>query len=358
MIEVLTYDEILKTMKDKFKEESGCDVDDASDIGIRLRVLAGQLHSHNLQMKYVCNQLFIKSAKGDYLDEHAKMRGLKRRKSTKAHGTVRFSCEELAQSNIVIPKKTRCAILGDSTAVYETVEEVVLQQGQQSVEAKVIATQGGTKGNAAKGVVTTLVNPPQQITSVTNITELTGGSEEESDNSLRQRLFDSFSSISNGANPQFYVELAMQNPKVISANIINCARGAGTVDVVFETCEKEQSKIDEIQTQLNNLLKSKREIGTDAKAFNCLNQPIDITVYLKVSKGQDANAVISSCKDQISDYVSKLKVGENLRVSEVSNILYTTKGIENYKLHTPIEDTSISGRSKLNINNLNITNSI
>lgn len=358
MIEVLTYEQILDTMKDTFKQESGCDVDDASDVGIKLRVLAGQLYSHSKQMEFVCKQLFLKTATGNHLDNHAKMRGLERREATKAHGIVRFGCEEISQTDVLIPKGTKCAILDEDSEIYETTEDVILQKGQQFVDVNVIAIDGGTKSNASKGVVTTLINPPQTITSVTNISEMTGGSEKEFDDSLRNRLYESYRNISNGANKQFYVEVAMSNPKVISANIISCARGAGTVDVVFESSEQQEEEIDKIKKQLDIQLNFIREIGTSAKSFPCINELIDIVIYIKISHGADKQTVINEATQKIRCYLDKLKVGENLIVAELSNILYTTNGIENYSIVTPKEDTSICGRNKLKINNLSITDDI
>lgn len=40
-----TYESILSRMQDRFQELAGFPADDASDIGIRLKVLAGELFS-------------------------------------------------------------------------------------------------------------------------------------------------------------------------------------------------------------------------------------------------------------------------------------------------------------------------
>lgn len=235
MIEALTYEEILAQMKQKFKQESGFEADDATDIGIRLRLLAGQLFSQSQQISFVAKQVFLQTATGEYLDKHAQMRGMTRRSATKSHGTVRFSVAQAAVADIVIPKGTLCAVSGDSTQTYETTQQATLLLGQVQVDVPTIAVNSGEKGNAAKGVVTMLVNPPQGITAVTNITEMTGGSEQESDNLLRDRVFESYRQLANGANLEYYKEIATKNSRVISANAIATARGAGTVDVVFDT---------------------------------------------------------------------------------------------------------------------------
>lgn len=354
MIKPLTYDEILKSMKDEFKIQSGCNADDASDVGIKLRVLAGQLYSLSTQMDFVCKQLFLSTATGEYLDNHARARGLTRRKETKAHGVARFFCEDVAQTDILIPKQTRCAILMENSEIYETTKKAIIKQGESFVDVDIVAVKGGESANAVTGVITTLINPPSLVKSVTNITELTGGSEKESDENLRKRIAQSLKIVSNGANKEFYSEIALEHPKVISANIVDCARGAGTVDVVVETSEQKENDNNSIISQLNTVLNEKREIGTDVKAFLCENLPIDINAHLKIDSFFDSQSVIDSCKLKISNYIGSLKVGENLKVAEISNILYNEQGVLNYKIETPTDDTSIAGRCKLKIRNLNV----
>ncbi|MEG2015651.1 MAG: baseplate J/gp47 family protein, partial [Oscillospiraceae bacterium] len=254
MIKALTYEEILTTMKTKFKQESGFEADDASDIGIRLRLLAGQLFSQSADISFVANQVFLQTASGEFLDKHAQMRGFSRRLATKAHGTARFATAKAALSDIVIPIGTLCAISGANAQNYATTQQATLLQGKTFVDIPIVAQSSGTNGNAALGCVTILINPPQGINSVTNTTVITGGSEQEDDELLRSRIFKSFAQISNGANQQFYEEIAMQNPKVISVNAISTARGAGTVDVVFDTAEQDTAQINAIKNALDTQL--------------------------------------------------------------------------------------------------------
>lgn len=355
MIEALTYEEILTKMKNEFKSKSGYEADDATDIGIRLKLLAGQLFSLSQNTEFVAKQLFLQTATGDYLDKHAEMRGLSRKSATKAHGTVRFFTAQPATADIIIPAGTLCATAGENAPTYETTQTVTLLQGQTQADVSVVAVNSGTQSNGAVGCVCVLINPPQEITSVSNTSELTGGGEKENDEWLRERILKSFREVSNGANLQFYEEIAMENAKVISAKAISAARGAGTVDVVFDTAETEQTQIDAIKTALDTELASKREIGTDAKAFNCTAQSVDIVVYVKVKSGYTSSTVVNLCKQKVNEYMSSLKVGENFACSKLGNYLYAIDGIENYKIISPAEDTAISSRSKLKTGTLTVS---
>ena len=53
-----TYDEILQRMQETFAQQAGFQADDASDIGIRLKVLAGEIYSACSQAEFLKRQAF------------------------------------------------------------------------------------------------------------------------------------------------------------------------------------------------------------------------------------------------------------------------------------------------------------
>ncbi|MFY9198953.1 MAG: baseplate J/gp47 family protein [Acutalibacteraceae bacterium] len=346
MIKALTYDEILGQMKEKFRQESGFEADDASDIGIRLRLLAGQLYSQSADISFISRQVFLQSATGEYLDMHAQIRGISRREATKAHGTARFFTTFEEHEDITIPEGTVCAISGDDNQRYVTTAQAILLHGQTQVDVPIEAVNSGRKGNAAIQTITMLVNPPQEITSVCNITALTGGYEQENDYLLRRRLIESYSQMSNGANLQYYKEIAMQNPRVIAANAISSVRGPGTVDVFIDTTEEDYEDIDEIIEELNEAFEIAREIGVDVKAFICDYSADMIVVNIRPKKDYKAKDVIEQAKAELTEYASSLDVGENVRCSQLHRILYGIEGIENYEVASPTGDTKISRQNR------------
>ena len=63
-----TYDAILARMKEKFQELSGFSADDASDVGIRMKVLAGEVFSLWNGLEWLKRQAFPATAMGEYLE--------------------------------------------------------------------------------------------------------------------------------------------------------------------------------------------------------------------------------------------------------------------------------------------------
>lgn len=73
-----SYEDILKRMKDQFTSSAGYSPDDASDIGIRMKVLAGEVYSVCSSIDWLNMQTFAQSAQGSQLDLRAQERGLQR----------------------------------------------------------------------------------------------------------------------------------------------------------------------------------------------------------------------------------------------------------------------------------------
>ena len=101
-----SYNEILERMEDKYYQLSGYRADECGDIGIRLRVLAGEIFSMGTQMDWLRKQIFFSTASGEMLDLHAAARGLSRYKGKKAKGTVIIRTEMPAEYDISIPAAT------------------------------------------------------------------------------------------------------------------------------------------------------------------------------------------------------------------------------------------------------------
>ena len=60
----MTYDQILSSMQNKFFELTGVNADDASDIGIRMKVLANQLELLYIATEKQYKQIYPQTATG------------------------------------------------------------------------------------------------------------------------------------------------------------------------------------------------------------------------------------------------------------------------------------------------------
>lgn len=335
----ITYDEILTNMQEKFRELAGFEADDASDIGIRLKVLAGELFSISTNIDWLKNQMFPQSAIGEQLDLHAQERGLKRKSASKSRGTLQFSRPSKITYDIAIPKGTICSTGQADGVRFITIADAVLSAGQLSVTVEAQSERRGSDTNVAVGSICVMVTPPAGMGSVTNVTAFTGGNDQESDEELRERLLYSYENISNGTNRAFYRDCALSFDGVHSVSIVSTPRGGGSVDIYVagKGGVVSSSLISEIQTYIDEL----REINVDAKVKSPSLMSVSVKGTIQAKSGYQASDVIDAVKVSLQNYFDTLSIGEKVKRIDLYNAIFETEGVENYKLTSPVADVTV-----------------
>ena len=215
-----TYEQIVERMREEFCDEAGFEPQESSDIGIRMRVLAGEIFSLWNGLEYWKRQAFPDTAIGVYLENHAGQRGLTRRKAVCAQGSLTFSRSTALWYDTEIPAGTICATAGENGIRFVTTEDAVLAAEALSVSVPARAESGGQAGNAAADTVCVLVTVPEGIEAVENPQPFTGGLDGETDEELRARLLDSYRTVPNGTNAGFYRDQALRHEGVLSVGVI------------------------------------------------------------------------------------------------------------------------------------------
>ena len=123
-----TYESILSRMQDRFQELAGFPADDASDIGIRLEVLAGELFSACTNLDWLKRQVFPRAA-SIQLDYHAQQRGIQRKSAVRSQGTLEFSREAALLYDVTIPEGTVCAVSQEEGLRFVTTRKGILKAG-------------------------------------------------------------------------------------------------------------------------------------------------------------------------------------------------------------------------------------
>lgn len=338
-----TYEEILTSMQGKFKELAGFEADDASDIGIRLKVLAAELFSIDTNIEWLKNQMFPQTAIGKQLDYHAQERGIERKAASKSKGILKFSRPSKATYDISIPKGTVCSTNGSDIVRVVTVEDVTLPAGELSVTVEAQSEVGGSNTNVAVGNICVMVTIPAGMGSVTNTTAFTGGNDQESDEKLRERILFSYENISNGTNCAFYRDCALSFDEVNSVSVVATPRGSGSVDVYIagKGGTVDSSLVTEVQSYINEL----REINVDAKVKSPSLVSVAVTGTVKPKSGYQVDDVINACKVSLQNYFDSLSIGQAVKKIDLYNAIFSTEGVENYALTVPVADITINKTS-------------
>lgn len=323
-----TYEDILKRMQDKYNKLTGFDVDDASDIGIRLKVLAGEILSLEANIMWLKNQMFVQTATEQQLEYHALERGLTRKAAVCSTGTLTFSRDTALGNDILIPIGTICSTTGVNGTRYETTETVTLTAGDLSVTANARSCEGGADKNASVGSIKVMVTPPPGITSVTNDVAFTGCAAAETDSELRERILTSYKNISNGTNAAFYKEEILKYDCVHSVSVVPLARGNGTVDIYVAGKGEVLSSADisRVQTGIDKL----REINVDIQVKNPTLISSGVTVNIYIEDGYIFSNVKSECIAALTEYYNNLGVGEPQLLADIGDVIYHVEGVKNY----------------------------
>jgi uncharacterized phage protein gp47/JayE len=325
-----TYADILALMQERYRELAGFEADDASDIGIRLKVVAQEvsgLYAHCAEMR---RQAFAQTSTGAYLDMHAETRGLARKEAIPAKGILRFTRAIPTSSDIHIDAGVICATRPDLPVRFETTEPAVLAAGQTQVDIPAVAVDAGRCGNVATGSVCLMITPAVGITGVGNPSPFSGGVDGEDDTALRERLLESYRNISNSANSAFYYDKAMGFTGVESAAVIPRARGRGTVDVVIHPARTVDAGA--VATGLQRKLSAEKEINVDVLVRAATVRTQAVTAEISVEEGSGFDAVSGACQKAVEAHIEGLAVGERMLLARLGAAILAVDGVYNYKL--------------------------
>lgn len=325
--------DFLQKMQQRYEELTGIPADEASDIGIRLRILAEQLELLYQQLEEEKKQAFAQTATGLALEQHAQQKGLQRRKAVAAQGEVTFSRTAAADEPIVIPQGVFLTVPSGSIR-YVTVQPVTLQAGQTQVKSVVRCQTTGKSGNVAAGSLTVMVTPVQGIAAVYNEQAILSGEDAEGDEALRQRLLDSFRQVSNGTNQAFYYDRAMSYPGVRCAKVIPRVNGVNTVGILLHGAGVNEALIAQMQEEIGQL----KEINVDLSIKKAKEKPQQIEVEIAVEDGYSFEDISTLCQQAVGRMMERQKIGQGLFPALVCREIFTCEGVENCRVKLPAQD--------------------
>lgn len=311
-----------------YEEESGFRPENESDIMLRLRALAGELYQEHIFAEYILRQMFPMTATGEYLEAHAAQRGITRKSGTSAVGKVTFYAAGDEHGDILIPQGTEVCTTEEMLR-FVTDSEAVLPENTESVQVKVTAAKIGKAYNIRNNSIGIMVTPVLGIGAVKNTDAFSGGTDDESDDQLRERVEESYRDISNGANEAYYRSIAMSVDGVYSASAVGCGRGVGTVDV-YALGKGKVLTLDQFR-KIQALLDEKREINVDAKVFSPNAFTVNLYIRLTVADGYDFDTVAENVKTAVTDYINDLGIGKSVWLSDVGDVIYHIEGVAGYR---------------------------
>lgn len=327
----MTYDKIINEMKNTYFDTCGERLTDGSPVLKRLEAAASEIYALFCYGDYIFKQAFVQSATGDSLDAHAELRGLERKSASCATGELTFYLGEEGAENIFIPKGTICSVNGKPYLQYATTMNAIIEAGRMSISIPAASIGNGQEYNVGDGEITVMVNAPASVTGVINADAFTGGTDDECDLSLRNRIISVYSAYNNGINCSFIANVICNLDFVLDC-FVSSGNAGGEVVVVVKTKTGMLS--------ISDINRIKNAVGIDTAVGGyvtvAIAQPQDYSMVIEanIRSGFNKNDVEAEVEHLTREICSSLKIGEALELNKISKALVGVEGLSDFNVHS------------------------
>ena len=273
---------------------------------------------------------------GTYLDDHAKARAMKRRAATAANGTLTITGEE----GSIIPAGSVFAttsVNGEQSVEYATVQEATIPEGG-TIDVYVVCTQAGTIGNTAASTVIHVGSSIAGITAVTNSEAITGGTEEEEDESLIDRIAEYDQSLGDSyvGSPADYKRWAESVDGVGSASVISAKDTSGLVTIVLTDANgapATQTLCDAVYDHIMSPNDKSARLAPTGASLSVV-APATVTISIKaqvvLSDDETVESVTAEFLSRLQAYLPEAIQDEEIKYSRITRELSNVKGVYDY----------------------------
>lgn len=285
----------------------------------------------------VIQLIFPEWSYGEYLDAHASTRGMTRKAATPATGELTIT----GTAGTVIPQgsmfSTASLNTEDPAMSYETTAAATIPSSG-SVSVAIQCTEAGSNGNTAPNTIVLLASSITGITAVTNPEEVTGGTDEETDEDLISRIqeFDQTQGDSFVGNASDYRRWALSVPGIGNASVIPATDDSGIVQIVLIDTNGEPAS-ETLCTNVYNYIMSPDDPYARLAPINAVIDviaPTTIDIAVQATVELTAEAVLSDVATalltSLNAYLEEAMADEEVKITRVAAILSATIGVNDF----------------------------
>lgn len=262
------------------------------------------------------------------LDEIALKNSVQRDPGAKSTGQVTFT---VAHDGVVVPKGTEVGTQPDADndfLLFTTDSEVTPSSNSTTVTANITSAEVGGQYNVGSGTITYLPSPPPGVQSVTNNSATSGGEDEETNASLRNRTEQAIPSQSGGGTVAG-----------IKGGLVAAFNGLTLADIEVDQFFDPSTPTDRQDSPYGDVIvdggpsdqdiKDELDVLQPSSVQHYLVRPTQITVDVDADlEGSDINT--GRVETDIENYLSGLSVNQDLfRDQVIFTIVNADDGINN-----------------------------
>ena len=307
------HEYLLAYVPDKYDTDTGSFFSDL------LKPVAAQIYLLQNEIDALEDNCFALTASGGYLDRKAAEQGLTRRSGTFAKGIVRITG--------VKGEVVRAGAKVAAENVLYSVDETVTIPGTGFIEVNATCTTAGSIGNVKAGKINRFPVMLRNLTSVENITDFTGGYDEESDAELLERYLESVSRPNTSGNKNHYISWAKEVEGVGNVQVIPLWNGPGTVKVVITNYDNAPAD-EELIAEVAGHIEDNRPIGSSVTVATVDTLLINISVSLTTD---DSSTAAADIELNINKYLSDIALEKSyVSYAKIGGLILDSAGVEDY----------------------------
>lgn len=293
----------------------------------------------------------IDEAEGEDLDDVVSILGVVRKQATNCTGVVTFSVTEESDVDIDIPaESTVSTVQTQGGVVYEflTIDDAVLKAGDNEVDVEVVCNTAGDiyiPANSITIINTSIIG----IAEVTNKGVISGGTNTETDEELRDRTKNILTSLGKGTTEA--IRLAVQDVDgVTDVSVYDMRSGVGTVDVFVVTDTMPVS--DEVESNILKAIEDSKSGGIKAYLLYPDVKYIDVDCMIESDIEYDVNSIYGL----ISEFINSNGIGNKLILNQLEKTILGAIDDDraDVTFNTPSSNVQVDVNEVLGVNSIKI----
>lgn len=283
--------------------------------------LAVELAKIYIEQEDLVNMAFIRNGFFNYLDVKCEEYGIVRKEGTKAVGEVVF----VGENGVSIENGT--------TLYFNNLYYVVLNDANIVGNQAELVVEALEVGNQYNLLANTKLSSSEPINGITDIyvkSDITNGTNVETDEELRDRFFTTIKKSYTSGNVAHYETWTLEVEGVGLCKIYPLKHGNGTVEVVITDSNMLGASSELIESVKANI-EEKRPIGANVSVISATEKIINIKANITLANGYSVEEIKTEFTEKVVEYLKDISFKSSyVSNARLGNLLLDTNGVFDY----------------------------
>jgi phage-related baseplate assembly protein len=298
------------------------DFNQGSVVSTLLRAVAYEFTALYAQLDEAYRRAFIDQANGVGLENVVALLGIRRKAPLAATGSVTFSRRRATGTAVPVPSGTRVADRAGRT--FATTVPASIPAAGLTVTVLVEALVAGPDGNVAPGTIVVMPTPPSGVDGVTNSAPLTGGTDAEPDDQLRERAKHALERVGNATLDA--IRFSVLGIDGVSGATVTDRGGDDSVPLGEVWVRWAGEDDADVAAQVEQAVENTRAAGVVARTMRISEVFVSGALYA-IGEPQAPDTAAAVLRDRVVASLAALDIGEPLSSRRLASFAYDVPGL-------------------------------